>query len=174
MPKTKEQKNKVVEDLVEKFKRMKSAVFVNFAGLKMKETQKLREKSWQEGIDYEVVKKTLLGVALKNSGLKEIDAKTLEGNIGVAFGYNEEIDAPKFAAGFSKQNESFKILGGILEKKLVDGASVKMLANLPSRLELLAKLVGTMAAPMSGFVNVLQGNLRSLVQVLNSIKNSKS
>ncbi|MDP3244604.1 MAG: 50S ribosomal protein L10 [bacterium] len=169
MPKTKGQKNDVVRDLTDKLQKMKSGVFVNFSGLKMKDTQKLRELTWDKGVDYQVVKKTLLKIALKDAGLEGIDPKAMEGNLGVAFGLEDEIAAPKLLANFAKGNEALKILGGILENKFIDAAKVKALASLPSRQEMLGRLVGTIAAPVSGFLNVLQGNLRGLVQVLKAV-----
>lgn len=174
MSKTKEQKKKIVESLVDKLTRMKSAVFVNFSGLKVKDAQRLREKTWEREVDYGVVKKTLLNIALKQSALEDIDAKSLQGNIGMVLGYDDEITAPKLAAEFSKENNALKILGGILEKKFVDAARMKSLAILPSRLELLGQLLRGFQSPITGFVNVLQGNLRRLVQVLNALKESKS
>lgn len=175
MPKSRIQKTQTVSDLAEKFSRMKGAVVVDYKGLKMKDAQKIREKSWGEGVDYTVVKKTLLGLALKSAGLEAaVDASKLEGNIGVVLGYSDEVATAKFAAQFAKEIETFKILGGLFEGKYIDAARVKQFASLPGKQELLARLVGTLNAPVSGFVNVLAGNLRGLVQVLNSIKESKS
>lgn len=174
MPKTKQQKQDVVNDLTDKLQKVKSGVFVNFSGLKMKETQKLRELTWDKGVDYQVVKKTLLKIALKNAGLEGVDPKSMEGNLGVALGTEDEVAAPKLFADFAKENEALKILGGILENQFIDAAKVKALAALPSKQELLGKLVGTIAAPMSGLLNVLQGNLRGLVQVLKAASEKKS
>lgn len=173
MPKTKEQKKAVIQELKDRLQKIKSAVFVNFAGLKMKDAQKLREKSWAEGVDYNVVKKTLLKIALNEAGLGDFDTKKLEGNIGLAFGYSDELAAPKFIADFAKSNESIKILGGILEDKFIEAGEVKSLAALPSKNELLSKLVGSLASPLSGLFNVLQGNLRGLIQVLSAVRDKK-
>jgi len=75
---------------------------------------------------------------------------------------------------FSKTNQNIKILGGLLENKLIDAAQVLSLAQLPSKLELLARLTGSLAAPSRNFAGVLQGNLRGLVQVLSQIQKSKA
>jgi len=173
MPKTRTQKEESVKSLTDKLTRAKSVVFANFAGLKAKDIQKLREAAWKEDIDYKVVKKTLLRLALKEAGMEGIDPKKIVGNIGMATGFTDEVAAPRSLVGFAKDHEALKILGGILDKKLMDAAGIKALASLPSKIELLAKLVGTIQAPISGFVNVLAGNLRGLVQVLNAIKESK-
>lgn len=175
MPKTKAQKEATVADIADKFSRMKGAVLVDYKGTKVKDAQKIRESSWEQGVDYEVVKKTLLRLALKGAGLEgKVDEQFLKGNLAMVFGYKDEVETAKFAARFAKELESFKILGGLFEGAYIDSNKIKQLASLPGRVELLGKLVGTIQAPISGLVNVLAGNLRGLVQVLNAIKESKS
>lgn len=175
MPKTRQQKEQTVADFSEKFSRMKGAVLVDYKGLKVKDAQKVREASWGAEIDYAVVKKTLLKLVLKQAALEgRVDIKQLQGNIGLVLGYQDEVETAKFAARFAKELETFKLLGGLFEGKFIDSNQVQALSSLPSRVELLGKLVGTLNAPIAGLVNVLAGNLRGLVQVLNSIKESKS
>ena len=160
---------------MEKFARMKGAVLVDYKGLKVKDAQKVREKSWAESVDYAVVKKTLLKLALKNCGMGQaVDVEKLQGNIGLAVGYSDEAAIAKFAATLSKEIEAFKILGGLVEGKFLDIHQIKALAALPGKAELLARLVGSFQAPISGLVRVMSGNLRGLVLVLNGIKAAKS
>ena len=151
---------------------MKSAVFTTISGYTMDDANALRQKGREAGVELLVAKKTLLVRALEASGFN-IDAGTLEGSILTTIGFNDEISAAKLVAGFLKDREGSAIVGGILEGRFVGANEVKQLAMLPSRKELLAKLVGSFNAPMSGFVNVLAGNLRNLVYVLNAIKESK-
>lgn len=179
MPKTKEQKEQIVEELVDKFSKMKSAVFAQFFGLKVKDTQELKKLCKEVGVEYQVVKKTLIRLALKKAGLEELMKQPFEGELAAAFSYEDEIAAAKTLHKFAKNHEALKLVGGILvispsEKKFLDAASIKDLAVLPSKIELLARLVGSIKAPVSGFVNVLSGNLRSLLYVLNAIKEDKS
>lgn len=174
MAKTKEQKKKILEDLEDKLSKMKAAVFLNFTGLNVKDVTALRDILRKEKIDYEVVKKTLLKLALNKTGYKDIEPKKFEGQIAVAFGYEDEVMPAKLLKQFRAQHEALKFIGGILEKKYIDAAKVLELANIPSRSELLAKLVGSINSPLSGFVNVLAGNLRSLVQVLKAMAEKKT
>jgi len=174
MAKTKEQKKKTLEELEDKFSRIKAAVFVNFAGLKVKDVTALRNILRKEKIDYMVAKKTLLKIALEKVGYNDVDPKKFEGNIGVAFGYDDEVMTAKLLNQFKAQHEAMKFIGGILEKKYIDAVKVLELANLPSRSELLAKLVGSINSPIAGFVNVLAGNLRGLVQVLKAAAEKKT
>ncbi|SRR3989339_838278 len=173
MAKTKEDKKQIVADLTDKVKRMKSAVFANYEGMTVPQTQELRRALGAEGAEYSVAKKTLLGVAMKKAG-KEMDPKTVEGNFATIFGYEDEVAPARIVAKFAKSNEALKIAGGILEGTFVSKEKVIMLSKLPSKQELLAKVVGSINAPISGFVSVLAGNLRNLVYVLSAIKDNKS
>ncbi len=174
MPKTKAQKQEILKGLKEKLEAMKSAVFVSFFGIKVKDINQLRKNGREEGVDYVVTKKTLLKKVLGETGYKEIGDDILKGEIAVVMGKKDEVAAAKLINDFSKTHKEMKIVAGILEGKVIDINKVMALAKLPSRQELLAKAVGSIAAPLSGLVNVLQGNLRGLVYVLNSLKEKKS
>jgi large subunit ribosomal protein L10 len=169
MPKTKEQKKEDLKNLEDKFNRIKSAVFVNFSGLNVKDTTSLRSSLRKEGIDYDVAKKTLLKIAMEKTGYEGVNPKQFEGNVAAVFGYDDEVAPAKILSQFKGQHEALKILGGVLEKRYIDSAKVGELANIPSKQELLAKLVGSLNSPVSGFVNVLAGNLRGFVQVLKAM-----
>ena len=173
MPKTRAQKEEIINELAEKFSRIKSAVFTSVSGYTMDDANALRKKGLEQGVDVMVAKKTLLLRALEKNGFTPAEDE-LEGSILTTFGYNDEVSAAKLITTFAKGREGFKLVGGILEGRVVNGAAVKQLASLPSREELYAKLVGSLNAPISGFVNVMAGNLRNLVYVLNAIKDAKS
>ncbi|MEA3272180.1 MAG: 50S ribosomal protein L10 [Patescibacteria group bacterium] len=172
MAKTKEQKKQVVEKLTEKFSKMKSLVFLRYEGLKVSDIEEFRKKCKEAGVEYTVVKKTLMDLAMKNANL-DIDAKEIEGNFGIVIGLDDEITPAKTVYDYMKTHEEAEIAGGVLWGRLADKAEVVQLAQLPSKDELLAKIVGSINAPVYGFVNVLAGNLRGLVQALNSIKENK-
>ena len=168
MAKTRQQKEQTVAGLVEAFGAMKSAVFVNYQGLKVKEADELRRSADKEKVAYVVAKKTLLDKAMKSVNVS-FDAKALQGMIGVATS-EDEVSAAKLLVGFGKTHEALKVLGGVVDGKIVDVAAIKSLASLPSKQQLLGQLVGTINAPLSGLVNVLAGNIRALVNVLNAVK----
>ena len=171
MAKTRQQKEETLAELAAVFSSSKSAVLVNYQGLKVKEAEELRRKAEKEGVGYIVAKKTLLTKALKAAGT-EYDVTALSGMIGVATAA-DEVAAARLLSEFGKAHESMKILSAVVDGKIVNAAAVAALASLPSRQVLLAQVVGTINAPVSGFVNVLAGNLRGLLNVLNSIKDSK-
>lgn len=165
---SKEQKEKALNALKDKIAKQKAMFFVDFTGLKVKDMSVLRKKI--QGIDGELkaAKKSLIGIALKNSNI-EADVKNLPGEIALVLGYKDEVLPAKTVWEFSQTNQKLKILGGFMNNKMMLAADVVTLAQLPSKDVLLAKAVGSIASPMSGFVNVLQGNIRGLVQTLNQI-----
>jgi large subunit ribosomal protein L10 len=172
MPKTRQQKQELVEKMSAKFKGGKAAIFANYCGLNATDTELLRRKCRLEDVDFIALKKTLLTLVLKDNGIENFDAKDMEGSLGVAIS-KDEVSAAKILKEFAKTHDKVTFMGGVLEGKLLQVAEVKALASLPSKQELLAKLVGTLNAPLTGFVNVLQGNIRGLVNVLNAVKNTK-
>src|SRR3989338_5435112 len=119
MPKTKAQKQVIVSDLVEKLRRMKSAVFTSISGYTMPDADKLRAKGRKEGVDFVVAKKTLLTRALKEIGI-EATTDQLEGSVLTSIGYEDEVAPAKLIAGLAKEKEAMKMLGGILEGKFVE------------------------------------------------------
>jgi large subunit ribosomal protein L10 len=165
---TKKQKKNIVKDLTEKLKNSKAVVFSDYKGLSVKDMTALRRELRDQKIDFKVVKKTLITLALKDAGM-ELDAKEMEGQIAIAISQGDEVAAAKIVAKAAKANENLKIAGGILGKNALSKEEVLALSKLPSKEELLAKFVGSINAPISGFVNVLAGNLRGLVNVLKAI-----
>ena len=123
-----------------------------------------------ENIDYQVAKKTLIKTGLEKSDLKNIEMPELEGSVAAAFGYDDEATPAKLINDFSKTNKKLVILGGLMNGQFIGADQVKTLAKLPGREQLLAQVVGTIQAPVSGFARVLSGNIRNLVGVLNNIK----
>jgi large subunit ribosomal protein L10 len=169
MPKTKEQKKKIIDDLKEKITKQKSIVFIDFAGVKVEGMFNLRKNLKKVNGQLKVAKKTLINLALKDSGLKT-DIDKLEGELGMVFSYKDEISSAKIIYQFSKKNPSLKILGGFFENEFKPAEDFIALAQLPSKEELLARLTGSISAPVSNFVRVLEGNLKGLVYVLSAIK----
>lgn len=175
MAKTREEKKQIIKDLAEKIKKAKSVVFTNFDGLTVAESIELRKKLKEEKSEYYVAKKTLLSLALYEDGIEEVDVKSFEGKIAVAFGYEDEVAPASVIDKFRKEHEEkINFIGGILDRKFMDAAAVSSLAKLPSKAELQAKVVGSLNAPLSGLVNALAGNLRNLVYVLKAIEETKT
>ena len=171
---TKQQKEVLIAEVAKKIKDSKALVFANFKGVSVKNISQVRKELMRNGSGWQVLKKTLLNLALKKAGVVT-DVRKLDGQIGVAFSY-DEVTAAKVLALFAKANRDvpFTIEGGSLGVKELTIDEVKALPKLPSRDELRAQLVGTLQAPILSFVRVLSGNLSSLVQVLKAIEEKKA
>lgn len=169
MPRTKEDKKKIVKGLEERVKKQEAMVFVNFKGLKMDDFTELRDELSKGDSELVVSKKSLINIAFKNSGL-DIDTDRLKEEIAVIFGYSDSTTPAKVAYDFSKKNPNLRMAGGFTEGVMRSQEEIVELAKLPSRDELLGTLVGTLQAPISGFANVLQGNIRNLLYVLSQVK----
>ena len=174
MPKTKDQKKQIVKNLKDKIAKAKSIVFIKFIGLGVKDNEDLRIKLKQENNEYYVVKKTLLNLAFKDSLIEDLNIKNLSGQVATVFSYNDEVGQAKIIDKFKKDKQGkIEFLGGILENKFIDTILVNKLAKLPSKIELYAKIAGSINAPIYGLVNVLAGNLKKLVYALSAIKDKK-
>ncbi|NMB56618.1 50S ribosomal protein L10 [Candidatus Beckwithbacteria bacterium] len=154
----------------EKKDQAKSVVFIHYRGISAKDISNLRNKIKETGAEMSVFKNTLLRIAFDKKELNE----NLTGPTATVFSYEDEIAPIKVLADFGKTNEAAQFTGGILEDKVLTAEDIKKLAELPGKQELRAKVVSTIAAPLSGMVNVLAGNLRNLVYVLNAIKEKQS
>lgn len=175
MAKNKEQKGVILRTLKKKIGDSKSIVFAKYDALTVKENEELRKQLKAENNEYFVAKKTLIDIALVDNKIEDADAKNFEGKVAIIFGYEDEVAAAKIVDGFKKTHEGkIEFVGGVLENKFISAQEVSALAKLPSKLELYSKLVGSLNAPVSGFVNVLAGNLRGLVTVLKAIEEKKA
>jgi large subunit ribosomal protein L10 len=172
MAKTRVQKEEILEKLNSQIANMKSAVIVEYKGLKVKDIESLRKSLLKQNISFNVSKNTLTKIALKKNEI-EFDEGVFAKPVAVAFAKDDEVAPAKEIVLFAKQNDVINILGGILEKKFIDESMVRKLAALPSKDELRGKLVGVLSAPISGTINILGGNLRGLVSALNQVIEKK-
>ncbi|MFA6603223.1 MAG: 50S ribosomal protein L10 [Patescibacteria group bacterium] len=174
MAKSRAKKNDEVARYADKLAQIKSAIFADLSKLKVNDSNELRRKA--EGADVAVVasKKTLLRLALEQAKVTGIDVKTLPGSVSLLLGLSDEVAPAKVLDTFAKTHENVRLLGGLLGSQWMTSEQVTNLAKLPSKEQLIAQVVGTIRAPLSGLVGVMQGNLRQLVYALNAIKDSKS
>lgn len=174
MAKSRQQKSETLSSLTEKLGASKSVVFADMRGLTVKAASDFRRKAKKENVGVLVAKKTLMRLAFDKAGYESVDPAALDGQLVMVMGYDDEVAPAKLVAEFSKENEALKIVAGVLERKMVDASAIKALSKLPSKQQLIASVVGSIRAPLSGLVTVLNGNLRGLVTVLGAIKDQKS
>lgn len=154
---TKEKKEQSLASLKEVIAKQKSVIFADFSKVGSKELFELRKKLKEAGCKLKIGKKTLIRIAFGQSNIsfwskiKEV----VPGQLALVFGIEDEIAPARISNQFAKTNENFKILGGIFEKKFIDREKVLVLANIPTRNELLSRLVGSISSPVSSFARVL-------------------
>lgn len=172
MPKTRQQKEDILVSLQDRLERAQSVVFVSTVGVKVGEIEEIREALFPHGLQLQVAKNSLLRRALAEQKVA-VPAELLDQPLALVYAYDDIIAGPKLLLPFSKDIEALQILGGIVEGSFITPAQVTAYAKLPSRDELLGRLVGTLQAPLAGMVNVLAGNLRGLVTVLAAIRDTQ-
>ncbi len=162
----------MVQEITEKIKASKSVVFVDYNKLTVKEVSELRNKCKQADCEYKVYKNTLVRKALNDLGFKDFDAD-LNGPTAVAFGADETAAAKVMVAAAKDYDQKITLKSAFVDNSYVDKAGVKALASMPSREELVAKMLGSMQAPMSNFAGVLNNLVAGIVRVLNGIAQQK-
>lgn len=176
---SKAKKSYALTKLEASFAKSKAVVFLDIQGLKVKDMELLRRECKKDDAECIVAKKTLMTIAMQKSGIDELNARSMEGEMAAVFAYGDEVTPAKSLAAFAKKNTALKLKGGLLMSspagsRALDAAAVARFAQLPSKLELLSKLVGSLSSPMRGLVTVTSGVPRSFVQVLKAVSESKA
>jgi large subunit ribosomal protein L10 len=163
-------KEAVVSEIKDKIGKSKSVVLTTFKGLTVEEETALRKKLRENDIEYKVYKNSLMQRAFNELGYKEFDAD-LNGTTSIAFSYRDEVAAAKIIAQNAKElNNKIAAKSGLLNGAYIDAKGVGELAALPSREELIAKMLGSLNAPIANFAGVLRATLSSLVYAIKAIQ----
>ncbi len=173
MPLTRSQKTEILSNLTEAFKKAKSVIFTDFRGLKVHDANSIRGKLREQGLSMKVAKKTLIKMAAKEAGVQEIDENLLEGPISITISNEDELLPAKLLHTFFKEGLPLQIRGGFMNGQKLLPQEIKQLALIPAKPALLAQLVWTMNAPISGFHGVLSSTLSGFVRVLSAIQSQK-
>jgi large subunit ribosomal protein L10 len=173
MSKSKQQKQDILTGIKENLDKSKSVIFTINKGINAEEMVALRKQLFEKNSKYEVTKKTLLKIALKDINIEVPDGSSFDGAINTVYSYHDEISGAKVIHDLTKKSEHVEIIGGVYEGKYITQDQVTSLATMPSKEELYARFVRGLNAPVSGFVNALSGNIRNFVQVINAIKDKK-
>lgn len=167
---SKNKKAEVVEDVGGLLRESKLTVLVKYPGTSVKSMQTLRLQAKQNGTTVKVIKNRLVKKALADiDNFKDIDTNILSGQLMYAFNAQDEIAPAQVLAAFAKSEPQIEFVGAINgDGQLLSADDVKALASLPTKDQLRAQLVGTIGAPLSGFVNVMAGNVRGILNALNA------
>ena len=150
-----EQKKAVVADLSDKMSRAASGVLVKYQGITVADDTKLRADLRKAGVEYTVIKNSLIGRAADIAGLGEIKGE-LEGMNALAISYDDPIAPAKILKEYADKIESFELRGGFLDGAVVDVKTVEELASIPPKEVLLARMLGSLQGPLSGLAVALQ------------------
>ena len=172
MNKQRRKKEVAVDEIREKLQQSTLSVLTDYRGLNVVEVTDLRSQLREAGIEFKVVKNTLTWLAAKEIGLDTL-RPYLEGPTAIAYSRTDPVAPARILSGFAKNHKALDIKAGVLEGQVISQELVKELADLPSRDHLLAKLLGTLQAPLAGLVNVLNGPIRNFVYVLDAVRLQK-
>jgi large subunit ribosomal protein L10 len=168
MAKTRAQKELDLAELTDRLKSAKSIVLSEYRGTTVKDIDKFRRALTTEGIVSKVYKSPLIKKAFEANGIA-VDSLDYKVPVIVSISQEDEVAPARVIKTFGKEVKTIGILSGVLDGTFASKEQMMALADLPSKDQLRAKLVGTINAPVSGFVNVLAGNLRGLINVLNAV-----
>ena len=145
-----QEKQQVVDEITSKLRESAATVITDYRGLNVAQVTELRRKLREAGIEFKVLKNTLIRRATANAELTELDS-VLTGPTAVAFGKDDAVAPVKILSQFAKENEALKIKGGVVEGRVVGFDEIKALADLPSREGLLSMLLSVLQAPIRNF-----------------------
>ena len=168
-----EAKKQVVEEIKEKIRNAKSVVLVSSTGLTVADDTELRREFRAKNVEYKVLKNTLIRRAFNDLGIKDFD-EDLNGPTSVAFGTDETGASKVIIEAVKKYEDKVSVKSAFVDGGRVDEKGVKALAAMPSKEELIAKMLGSLQAPISNFVGVLSAMPRSLVIALNAVAEKKA
>ena len=165
----KEEKSKIIEEISENISKSKGLVLADFTRMTVAEVNELRRELKSAGVDYKVVKNTLLKIAMQNVGGYDGLFKYLEGPTAVAFGYDDPITPVRLIKKIKGKIEKPSVKAIFIEGQVYDGSKLDELANLPSKSDIIAGIIGSVIAPASGIVWTLNAVLSELVLVIDAI-----
>lgn len=165
------EKQQVVSDIKERMTEAASVVVTDYRGLNVAEVTELRSKLREEGVEYRVLKNTLVRRACADAGIEGLE-DVLKGPTAIAFS-SDAVAPSKVLFEFAKKHKMLEIKGGLLEGKAVGMAGLKVLAELPSKEVLLSQVAGAFNAPMQTMASLFAAPMRDLVGVISAVRDQK-
>lgn len=170
---TKAFKSEKIDQMKVKFEKAQVAVVTEYKGYTVEEITKLRRNLQKEGGDYTVTKNTLAKIAIKGTEFEAL-AELCKGPVALAFGFEDQVSPAKVVSKFIKESKKGEILGAVLEGKVLSADEAKALANLPSKEELYAKMLGSINSPASGIVGSVNAVMASLTRAVAAVRDQKA
>ena len=154
MNKNRELKQAKVAEIKEKLEKAQAVILADYQGLTVEEDTQLRKTLRDNGLEYKVYKNTLVTLAVKDLGIEGIEGY-LEGPVAIAFGYEDATAPARVLYDFAKDHKKLELKAGIVEGEVFDTEKVNQLATIPSKEVLIAKLLGSIKAPLSNLAYLL-------------------
>ncbi len=170
---TKAFKDEKIEKIKEKVDKAQVAILTNYQGLTVEEITKLRRSIQKGGGDYMVTKNTLTKIAIKDTPY-EVLSESLKGPSAIAFGFEDPVSPAKALSQFIKEAKKGEIVAAVLEGKLLTAQEAKALANLPTKEELFAKMLGCVNSPATGIVGSINAVMAQLTRAMAAVRDQKS
>ncbi len=170
----KSEKQQVITEVAETVSRSSAMYFTDFSGLTVEQATDLRRELRKAGVEYRVVKNTLIKKALEQvTGYDKVYNK-LVGPTGVAFAFDDAVVPAKVIDKFIEKHHKLSLKAAVLEKQVYDGAKLKEIARLPSKKELMASILGSIQSPLAGVPTVINAVMRELVSVIDEVGKKKA
>ena len=170
---TKAFKSEKIDAIKAKVEKAQVAVITEYKGYSVEEITNLRRALQKEGGDYMVTKNTLTKIAVKGTEFEPL-TDLMKGPIAIAFGFEDQVSPAKVVSNFIKETKKGEILGAVLEGNLLSASEAKALANLPSKEELYAKMLGSLKSPASGVTLGINGVLAALTRAVAAVRDQKA
>ena len=169
-----EEKEQIVTEVAERVTRAHGMFFTDFTGLTVEEATELRREFRKLGVDYRVVKNTLIQKALvRVTGYDKVFDR-LAGPTGVAFAFEDPVVPAKVIHKFAEKHNKLSLKVCVLEKEVYEGSRLGELARLPSRKDMMAAILGSIQAPLAGVPTIINAVMRDLVSVIGEIEKKKA
>ena len=170
---TKAFKSEKIDAIKSKVEKAQVAIITEYKGYTVEEITNLRRALQKEGGDYMVTKNTLTKVAIKGTNYEAM-AELMKGPIAIAFGFEDQVSPAKVVSKFIKDSKKGEILGAVLDGNLLSASEAKALANLPSKEELYAKMLGSINSPATGLTLGINGIMAALTRAVAAVRDQKA
>lgn len=174
MAASKAKKQEMLAQVEEMFKEGKSFFFADFRGLSVAAISAIRKELRANNVGYKVAKKTLIRKAANENGYKDIPREVMAGSVAMTVSYGDPIAPARLLKKLKKDYEKLQLLGGLFEGQILSSSEAQQYASLPSKEELLAKLVYMMKSPIQGFHGSLHGLLSKFVRTVDAVAKQKA
>ena len=169
-----EEKEQIVAEVSETVRKAHGMFFTDFKGLTVEQATELRREFHKAGVDYRVVKNTLIQTALKQVTGYDGVYDRLAGPTGVAFAYEDPVVPARIIQKFAEKHKRLSLKVCVLERQVFEGSRLAELAKLPSRKEVMAAILGSVQAPLAGVPTVLNALMRDIVSIVDEISQKKA